>query len=169
LLVGVGGSGKQSLSRLSAFVCGYTVIQIVISGTYGLLDLKEDIKKMYFKAGIKEEGVLFLFTDSQISNERFLVYINDMLASGNIPDLYAQEEKDEIVNAITSRAKGNGISTEASSLWAYFMETVRSNLHVVLSFSPVTEDFRTRAKKFPALVNSTVIDWFQVRLLDWCD
>ncbi len=46
---------------------------------------------MYFKAGIKEEGVLFLFTDSQISNERFLVYINDMLASGNIPDLYAQE------------------------------------------------------------------------------
>ncbi len=40
LLVGVGGSGKQSLSRLSAFVCGYTVIQIVISGTYGLVDLK---------------------------------------------------------------------------------------------------------------------------------
>jgi dynein heavy chain len=90
LLVGVGGSGKQSLSRLSAFVCGYTVIQIVISGTYGIVDLKDDIKAMYAKAGLKEEGVMFLFTDSQISNERFLVYINDMLASGNIPDLYSQ-------------------------------------------------------------------------------
>lgn len=45
---------------------------------------------LYNKAGIKEEGTMFLFTDSQISNERFLVYINDMLASGNIPDLYTQ-------------------------------------------------------------------------------
>lgn len=45
---------------------------------------------MYAKAGLKEEGMLFLFTDSQISNERFLVYMNDMLASGNIPDLYTQ-------------------------------------------------------------------------------
>ena len=47
LLVGVGGSGKQSLSRLAAFICGYHVIQIVISSTYGINDLKEDLKVMY--------------------------------------------------------------------------------------------------------------------------
>ena len=47
LLVGVGGSGKQSLSRLAAFICGYNVIQIVISSTYGINDLKEDLKVMY--------------------------------------------------------------------------------------------------------------------------
>ncbi len=29
-----------------------------------------------------------------------------------------------------------------------------------LCFSPVGEDFRNRARKFPALVNCTVIDWF---------
>lgn len=46
LLVGVGGSGKQSLSRLAAYICGYTVIQIVISSTYGISDLKEDLKTM---------------------------------------------------------------------------------------------------------------------------
>ena len=50
LLVGVGGSGKQSLSRLAAFICHYVVIQIVISGTYSISDLKEDLKVMYTKA-----------------------------------------------------------------------------------------------------------------------
>ena len=47
---------------------------------------------MYTKAGTKEEGVMFLLTDSQITNERFLVFINDLLASGNIPDLFAPDE-----------------------------------------------------------------------------
>jgi dynein heavy chain len=103
LLVGVGGSGKQSLSRLASFICSYTVKQIVISSNYGINDLKEDLKWMYNKAGIKEEGIMFLLTDSQITNERFLIFLNDLLASGNIPDLFAQDEQDNIINACASK------------------------------------------------------------------
>ena len=33
-------------------------------------------------------------TDGQIADERFLVFINDMLSSGNIPDLFTREEYD---------------------------------------------------------------------------
>ena len=62
----MGGSGKQSLSRLSSFICNYTLFQIVISSTYGINDLKEDLQKMYMRAGAKDEGVTFLFTDSQV-------------------------------------------------------------------------------------------------------
>ncbi len=161
LLVGVGGSGKQSLSRLAAFICGYNLMQIVISSTYSVNDLKDDLKVMYNKAGLKEEGTMFLLTDSQITNERFLIYINDLLASGNIPDLFASDEVDTIVNNISSRVKAAGIVPERKNCWDYFIAQVRKNLHVCLCFSPVGNDFRNRAKKFPALVNCTVIDVFQ--------
>jgi dynein heavy chain, axonemal len=47
LLVGVGGSGKQSLSRLASFICSYTTVGIMISSTYGMGDLKTDLQGFY--------------------------------------------------------------------------------------------------------------------------
>jgi len=161
LLVGVGGSGKQSLARLAAFICGYDVKQIVISSTYSITDLKDDLKVMYNKAGVKGEGVMFLLTDSQITNERFLIYINDLLASGDIPDLFQVDEVDAIVNAVTNRVKAEGIVPDRKNCWDYFIGQIRKNLHVCLCFSPVGDGFRNRARRFPALVNCTVIDMFQ--------
>jgi dynein heavy chain len=161
LLVGVGGSGKRSLCRLAAFICSYTVVQIQISSSYGLMDLKADLQDMYKKAGTKSEGLVFLFTDQQITNPRFLVYMNDLLASGNIPDLFPLEDMDEIINKVTPKVKAAGIVPGRVTCWDYFIGEVRKNLHVCLCFSPVSDDFRVRCTRFPALVNCTVIDWFQ--------
>jgi len=55
---------------------------IVITSSYGLSDLKTDLQYMYKRAGEKDEGVMFLFTDNQIANEKFFVFFNDLLASG---------------------------------------------------------------------------------------
>ena len=161
LLVGVGGSGKQSLSRLSAHLCGFTVMQIMVNQNYGLLDFRTDLQTMYNKAGVKQESVLFLLTDTQISNEKFFVYLNDLLSSGNIPDLYSKDEKDAIINSLTNKAKGAGYSAEPASVWAYFISKIRENLHCCLCFSPVGVSLRVRARRFPALASCTVIDWFQ--------
>jgi hypothetical protein len=67
LLVGVGGSGKQSLSKLAAHTCGMSPYMIVISGSYNTNALKEDLQKMFKRAGLKGEGIMWLFTDSQVS------------------------------------------------------------------------------------------------------
>ncbi|KAK9817742.1 hypothetical protein WJX72_001478 [[Myrmecia] bisecta] len=161
LLVGVGGSGKQSLARLAGHICGYATTTIVISGNYNMNNFKEDLQKMYKRAGVKGEGILFLFTDSQIVDERMLVYINDLLSSGEIPDLFAQEDKDEIVNALRSETKSLGLVDTSENCWATFISKVRSNLHMVFTASPVGANFRVRSQRFLATVNSTVIDWFQ--------
>ncbi len=52
-------------------------------------DLKNDLQGMYNKSGLKDEGIMFLLTEGQITKERFLVYINDLLSSGEIADLFA--------------------------------------------------------------------------------
>ena len=161
LMVGVGGSGKQSLTRVAAFICNCTVVQIQLSGTYGMNDLKEDIKQMYFKAGLKGEQIVFMFLDSQIADEKFLVYINEMLSSGKIPGLFAADEVDTIYNSVRNEGKGEGIPDAKEPMFDFFISKIKRNLHVSLCFSPVGAAFRMRASRFPSLVNCAVIDWFQ--------
>lgn len=88
MLVGVGGSGKQSLSRLAAFICGFEVKQLAVTSKFTVADLKESLKDMYRLAGVKGIGMVFLLTDTQIVDDKFLVYVNDMLTSGWIAGLF---------------------------------------------------------------------------------
>ncbi|ETO26653.1 hypothetical protein RFI_10483 [Reticulomyxa filosa] len=161
LLVGVGGSGKQSLTRLASWICSYEVFQIQLTRTYGVNDLLENVRSLYMKAGVKGQGVTFLLTDSQIMDEKWLVYINDLLSSGDIPQLFAEEEKDSIYTSLRNEAKQAGVQQDnRSQMHDYFISRVQQNLHMVLCMSPVGEAFRVRCRKFPALINCTVMDWF---------
>ncbi|KAJ3292200.1 hypothetical protein HDU79_001606 [Rhizoclosmatium sp. JEL0117] len=160
LLVGVGGSGKQSLSRLAAFISSMDVFQITIRKGYSINDLKVDLSGLYTKTGLKKLQIMFLLTDSQVADEKFLVLINDMLASGNIPGLFPDEEVDNIINAMRNEVKAQGLQDTREICWDWFIRTVRKNLKVVLCFSPVGNTLRSRCRKFPAIVNCTIIDWF---------
>jgi dynein heavy chain len=153
LLIGVGGSGKQSLSRLATFICGYEVRQLSVSSRYGVEDFKEELRQMYITAGQKGIGLVFLLTDSHIVNEKFLIYVNDLLSNGFIPDLFPQEDLDGLVSSVRNLAKQAGVVDSPAALLKFFIDRVRSLLHVVLCFSPVGDVFRVRARRFPGLVN----------------
>lgn len=51
---------------------------------------------------MKNAGIMFLMTDSQVADEKFLVLINDMLASGEIPELFSDDEMENIVQNIAA-------------------------------------------------------------------
>jgi len=105
MLVGVGGSGKQSLTRLASFICGCFTFQIVITKTYSTNNLFEDIKLLYKTAGIKGRPVCFIFTDAEVKDEGFLEYINQILSTGEVSGLFAKDEVDAIIGDMRPVAK----------------------------------------------------------------
>ena len=96
----------------------------------------------------------------QVADEKFLVLINNLLASGEIPDLFSDDEVDNIVSMVRNEVKGAGIPDTRENCWKFFVDRVRRQLKVVLCFSPVGSVLRVRARKFPAIVNCTSINWF---------
>ncbi len=71
LLVGVGGSGKQSLANLSCFISQITMVRILVNQSYGMAELKLDLQTFYIKAAVKPgSSHAFLLTDGQIANEQ---------------------------------------------------------------------------------------------------
>ena len=44
LLLGVGGSGRQSMSKLATFIADYKLFQIEISKGYGMMEWRENVK-----------------------------------------------------------------------------------------------------------------------------
>ncbi|XP_047613271.1 dynein axonemal heavy chain 9 isoform X1 [Phacochoerus africanus] len=160
LLVGVGGSGKQSLTRLAAFIGSMDVFQITLRKGYQIPDFKADLASLCLKAGAKSLSTVFLMTDAHVADEKFLVLVNDLLASGEIPDLYSDDEVENIVSNVRNQVKSHGLVDTRENCWKFFIDRVRRKLKVTLCFSPVGSKLRVRSRRFPAIVNCTAIDWF---------
>ncbi|XP_077201567.1 dynein axonemal heavy chain 6 isoform X2 [Paroedura picta] len=161
LLVGVGGTGKQSLTRLASHMCDYKCFQIELSRGYNYDTFHEDLRKLYKMAGVDDKDMVFLFTDTQIVVEEFLEDINNILNSGEVPNLFEKDELEFVMAATRPKAKEAGIAEgNRDEVFRYFINRVRQKLHIVLCMSPVGDAFRARCRMFPSLVNCCTIDWF---------
>ena len=69
-------------------------------------------------------------TDAQVSDEKFLVLINDLLASGEIPDLFADDEVENIIGGVRNEVKGMGLQDTRENCWKFFIDRLRRQLKV---------------------------------------
>lgn len=113
--------------------------------------------------GVDQKSTVFLFSDTQITNEAFVEDINNILNNGEIPNLYvAIEDQTIIIEGMREVNKNlpQYKTMNEPEIMADFITRAKSNLHVVLAMSPIGEDFKRRLRMFPSLVNCCTIDWF---------
>ncbi|MEQ2228566.1 Dynein heavy chain 3, axonemal, partial [Ilyodon furcidens] len=162
LLVGIGGSGRQSTTKLATFISDYVPFQIELTKNYSMLDWRDDLKRIMLKAGIERKSLVFLFNDSQITDEAMLEDIDMLLNTGDVPNIFAADERADIIDKAQgiARMEGKKIDATPLSVYNYFIDQVKANLHIVLAMSPIGDAFRNRLRMFPSLINCCTIDWF---------
>ena len=85
--------------------------------------------------------------------------INSILNSGEIPNLFPQDELDKICSDMIPVCDALGVPASRDNCVATFVSRVWDKLHICLCMSPVGDALRVRCRQFPSLVNCCTIDW----------
>lgn len=144
MIIGNGGSGKQTLCKFASICMEYSINTITPTGKdYKLSYFRKDIKKPIVDAANFKNSALIL-TDNSVSLPFILEDINTLLNTGEIPNVIEPLDVENVKNECV-------------------IDNVLNNLHVLFCTSPVGDILKTRLRKFPALLNCCTIDWF----LNW--
>lgn len=85
------------------------------------------------KAGLENQSVVFLFSDTQIKDESFLEDLNNILNSGDVPNIYALDELDTIYTTMKPIVLDAGQQPTKTNLFSTYTKRVRYNLHTVIT------------------------------------
>lgn len=181
ILVGVGGSGKRSLTQLAAFICGHKLVEVPnLEDDYNITVF---LNEMYRSAGMRDEKIALLVCMDKLKNDSVLKHLSvaiageeismftrehlDAIASG-IESQVDQERQqaakkqsvtDSILSQLESRIDDESPSQEVTRPYSLFLRRIRANMHVVFCASPGDPRFLSCGLRFPRILSSSVIDW----------
>jgi len=161
LLITLGGSGSHSLTRLVAYMQELFLYQIEVDKDFGQYEWLEFLKNMLRQIVLKNSPGVFLVSDDQLVQEKFLEDLNNLLNVGEIQSLFAPDEKESLMTEVKDITEKKKLNLNPIQLWEYFVSQCKMQLHIVLCLSPIGDKLRSRIRSFPSMISCTSPIWVQ--------
>lgn len=101
---------------------------------------KQTIKQAVQYAGLNKKSASFLISDSHVDDTKMLEDISYLLNSYSIPNLYTLEEYEKINESTTAEMNVIGLEQTDANVLSMWVQTLKKNLHIFVSLSPLTHD-----------------------------
>jgi len=121
ILIGLGGSGRNSLSQLCSFIRGYKIFNIELTNSYNETNWKDDLRRLLKQTGAKNIPTVLMVSDNNIKKESYLEDINNILNTGEVPNLMAFEDLEEIFSEMRIIVKERGIFESRENMQRLFV------------------------------------------------
>jgi len=104
---------------------------------------------------------VFLLEETDIVKEEFLEDIQNVLASGLVPNLYSADDMARVRDECKMAYKMAGNTEEIpEKMNEFFYRRVQDNLHLVYIVSSTLESFSVACRSFPALINNAAFIFY---------
>ena len=91
-------------------------LEMLVRG-YGLQSFRDDVEELMIKTGVGGERVAFLFTDTQVVSDDFLEDINNVLNTGEVPNIFPADELERVIGDMRDVCKALGVVCTRENCW----------------------------------------------------
>lgn len=163
LMISTVGSGRKSTTALAAFMQRQTLFETTIESHYSMDAWRDELRGVLRECGALRKDVTYFMNERQIK-DAFLSDISCLLSTGELPDLFSTEDRQNIIEMTRLHAQNSDRNAELSarSVMAYFTDQCKNRLHFVLCFSPTSAAFRTYLCSHPNLAKHCTVNCYQV-------
>lgn len=160
ILIGPSSSGRTTLTRFVCWMNGIRSTQLKTTRSYSHESFAADLRNILKQTGCYGEKVCFILDESNILETSFLERMNTLLANGEVPGLFEDDDYTMLMTACREGASRQGLNLSAEDeLYRWFTSQIVQNLHVVFTMSPENSNISSKAVTSPALFNRCVLNW----------
>ena len=178
LQLGVPGSGRQSLTRLAAHICGLPLSVVSVASRW-----RDVFKQCLLRSGRDRKRLVLLLPETACAlhnhrkdnanrlsaighskevNVPALEDLSEWIKTGDVPGLFSSQEKAEILTAPALReACAAGAATTEEDFWRAFCDGSLVNLQLVLCMPYPSDNTRLLMRHYSSIANTCVVDCHQ--------
>jgi dynein heavy chain len=99
----------------------FKLYQIEVVKGYSMRDWRDNLKLVLMQTGVEAKITTFLFVDTQIIDEQQLEDINNILNSGDVPQLYKTEDFEPIYNVGKAECMKKGLILNKMNMFGQYL------------------------------------------------